>query len=120
MTHRPPWFDPTTPPRETCVLPCLIDKWARQNPDGEFIRFEQGERWTWSEVRATALKTAAALQQRGVKPGDTVLAWLPNGPTMVRAWLGANYIGAVLVPINPSYKGRSDMASMSALCSPQM
>ena len=106
MTHRPPWLPPAAPSRENCVLPCLIDKWAEEKPDREFIRFEAGTRWTWSETRTVALRTAAALQALGIGPGDTVLVWLPNGETFVRTWLGANYLGAVLVPINPSYKGR--------------
>lgn len=106
MTARPPWFNPATPPRDNCVLPCLVDKWAKATPDKQFIRFEDGTTWTWAQTREIGLRTAAALQKRGIKAGDTVLAWLPNGPTMVRAWLGANYLGAVLVPINASYKGR--------------
>jgi crotonobetaine/carnitine-CoA ligase len=104
--HRPPWYNPALPARENCVLPCLIDKWAAATPDKDFIRFEDGALWTWAQTREIALKTASALQQRGVKAGDTVLAWLPNGATLVRAWLGANYLGAALVPINLSYKGR--------------
>ncbi|MBL8628255.1 MAG: AMP-binding protein [Rhodospirillaceae bacterium] len=103
---RPPWFNPATPGREDCVLPCLVDKWAAAHPDKDFIRFEDGATWTWAEAREIGLRTAAALQKRGVKAGDTVLAWLPNGASLVRAWLGANYLGAVLVPINLSYKGR--------------
>jgi len=103
---RPPWYNPSLPAREDCVLPCLIDKWARQIPNKHFIEFESGERWTWAETREKSLHAAAALQQRGVKAGDTVLAWLPNSAALVRAWFGANYLGAVLVPINTSYKGR--------------
>ncbi len=106
MSVRPPWFNPATPARENCVLPCLVDKWAAASPDKPFIRFEDGTVWTWAQTREIGLRTAAALQKRGVQPSDTVLAWLPNGPTLVRAWLGANYLGAALVPINLSYKGR--------------
>ena len=94
------------PTRDDCVLPCLIDTWAKAAPGRHFIQFENGERWSWAETRTLALRMASALQRRAVKPGDTILAWLPNGPTLVRAWLAANYLGAVLVPINPSYKGR--------------
>ncbi|MBL8644275.1 MAG: AMP-binding protein, partial [Rhodospirillaceae bacterium] len=106
MAHRPPWYNPATPAREDCVLPCLVDKWTKATPDKIFIRFEDASTWTWAETRAHALSAAAALQQRGVKAGDTVLAWLPNGPSLVRLWIAANYLGAVLVPINASYKGR--------------
>ncbi len=106
MTHHPPWFDPEMPAREDCVMPCLIDRYAAQHPDKEFIRFEDGQRWTWAQAKEIGLRCAAALQARGVTPGDTVLAWLPNNAAMVRIWLGANYAGAIFVPINQSYRGR--------------
>ncbi|WGM30161.1 AMP-binding protein [Brevundimonas sp. NIBR11] len=101
-----PWFDPTPPTAEQCVIPRLIDRWAAETPDTVFIRFETGETWTWAETRSRALSTAAALQARGVTGGDIVAAWAPNGPALVRAWFGANYAGAALAPINTSFRGR--------------
>jgi crotonobetaine/carnitine-CoA ligase len=106
MTVHPPWFDPRMPARAACVTTCLVDRHAAARPDKEFIRFEDGQRWTWAETQAIGRRTAAAFQARGVKPGDTVLAWLPNNATMVRTWLGANYAGAIFVPINAGYRGR--------------
>lgn len=100
------WFDPTPPTAEQCVLPRLIDRWAAETPDTVFIRFESGETWTWAETRDRALATAAALQSRGVRQGDIVAAWAPNGPALLKAWLGANYAGAALAPINTSFRGR--------------
>lgn len=101
-----PWFDPAPPSADDCVIPRLIDRWAAETPDTVFIRFETGETWTWAETRRRALATAAALQARGVKGGDIVAAWAPNGPALVRAWFGANYAGAALAPINTSFRGR--------------
>jgi crotonobetaine/carnitine-CoA ligase len=101
-----PWFDPAPPTAEACVIPRLIDRWAAETPDTVFIRFESGETWTWAETRRRALGTAAALQARGVKGGDIVAAWAPNGPALLRAWFGANYAGAALAPINTSFRGR--------------
>ncbi|OYX57302.1 MAG: hypothetical protein B7Y86_06245 [Brevundimonas subvibrioides] len=101
-----PWFDPAPPSAEDCVIPRLIDRWAAETPDVVFIRFESGETWTWAETRRRALSTAAALQARGVNGGDVVAAWAPNGPALLRAWFGANYAGAVLAPINTSFRGK--------------
>lgn len=101
-----PWFDPAPPTGEDCVIPRLIDRWATETPETVFIRFESGETWTWAETRQRALATAAALQARGVKAGDIVAAWAPNGPALLRAWFGANYAGAALAPINTSFRGR--------------
>ncbi|MDA5193518.1 AMP-binding protein [Govanella unica] len=106
MTSSPPWFDPKTPAREDCVVSCLIDKWAAATPDKTFILYENGDSWSWSQTRSIARATAAAFAARGIRAGDTVLAWLPNNATMIRSWFGANYLGATLVPINTSYRGR--------------
>ena len=103
---RPPWFDPSTPSAADCVVPRLLDRFARETPDKVFVRFETGETWTWAETRARSLSTAAALQARGVRRGDIVAAWAPNGPALLRAWFGANYLGAALGPINTSFRGK--------------
>jgi len=102
----PPWFDPAPPARDDCVTPRLIDRHAAATPDKLFIRYESGETWTWAQTREKALGAAAALQGRGVQPGDVVAAWAPNSPALVRAWFGANYAGAALAPINTSFRGR--------------
>ncbi|WP_332772542.1 AMP-binding protein [Phenylobacterium sp.] len=108
MTQSHPiWFDAAKPPTaDDCVVARLIDRHAAAVPDKVFIRFESGEEWTWAQTRDIALKTAAALQARGVKPGDVVAAWAPNSAALTRAWFGANYAGAALAPINTSFRGR--------------
>ena len=102
----PRWFDPAPPSAEDCVFPRLINRNAERAPNETFIRFETGECWNWSETQEKSLATAAALQERGVLQGDIVAAWAPNSPALVRAWFGANYIGAALAPINTSFRGR--------------
>lgn len=101
-----PWFDPTPPTTEQCVIPRLIDLHAARTPDKVFVRFETGETWTWAQTRDKARATAAALQARGVVKGDIVAAWAPNSAALLQAWFGANYAGAALAPINTSFRGR--------------
>jgi carnitine-CoA ligase len=101
-----PWFDPTPPTAEQCVIPRLIDRHAANTPDKVFVRFETGETWTWAQTRDRARATAAALQARGVAKGDIVAAWAPNSAALMQAWFGANYAGAALAPINTSFRGR--------------
>jgi crotonobetaine/carnitine-CoA ligase len=105
-SFHPPWLDPSPPSAETCVVPRLVDRFAREKPDEIFIRFENGETWTWAETRLKSLETAAAFQAQGVAPGDIVAAWAPNSAALVRSWFGANYAGAALAPINTSFRGR--------------
>ena len=101
----PPWFDAAMPEREQCVLGPLLDHWAATAPDRVFAIFEDGASWNWQEARAEVRGAAQALQHLGVSKGDTVLVWLPNGRAMLRAWFASNYLGAVFVPINTSYRG---------------
>ncbi|HEX6571560.1 MAG TPA: AMP-binding protein [Steroidobacteraceae bacterium] len=102
----PRWFDPALPEREQCVLHALLAQRARATPEREFLLFEHGERWTFTEAYAVAQRAASGLRSLGVRPGDRVLVWLPNGADAVRAWFGANLAGACFAPLNLAYRGR--------------
>ena len=99
-------IDPRMPAPEDCVLRPLLDRRARETPDKVFAVFEDGESWTYAELRRRVAHVAASLQQAGVSQGDLVLSWQGNGPITLLTWFGLNYIGAVYVPINTSYRGR--------------
>jgi crotonobetaine/carnitine-CoA ligase len=103
----PPWFDPRMPRREDCVLKAILDDRAARVPERRIALFEDGTEWTWGECRVLVRAQAAALQALGVRAGDRVIAWLPNGPALVRAWFSINYLGAVFVPLNTAYRGAS-------------
>lgn len=110
MSSRPdrqtiPWFDPAPPTADQCVTSRLIERFAAETPDKLFALFESGETWTWEQTRRRARATASALQARGVRKGDIVAAWAPNGPALLSAWFGANLAGAALAPINSSFRG---------------
>lgn len=51
-------------------------------------------------LRERSRRLASALIQRGVKPGDTVAAMLPNTPPMLEAHHGVPMAGAVLNALN--------------------
>ncbi|MFI6393588.1 AMP-binding protein [Nonomuraea sp. NPDC050540] len=93
------------PPREQCVLPLLLRDRARQEPDRPFVAFADGTAWTYGDAWDETLSAASGLRSLGVEPGDHVLVWLPNGPEILRAWFGANQLGAVFVPVNTAYRG---------------
>lgn len=105
--RHPPWFDPALPRREDCVLKAILDDRAARFPDRRLALFDDGTEWTWREGRAQVRTLAAALQRLGVRQGDRVIAWLPGGPDLVRAWFAINYLGAVFVPLNTAYRGAS-------------
>ncbi|GLZ42192.1 salicylate synthase [Actinokineospora sp. NBRC 105648] len=58
-----------------------------------------GERISYAELADRALRVAATLVERGVRPGDTVGVTLPKGPDQVVAVLGVLAAGAVYVPV---------------------
>ena len=57
-------------------------------------------RIAYAEFHARARRLASALARRGIGPGDTVSAMLPNVPAMVEAHYGVPMLGAVLNTIN--------------------
>jgi carnitine-CoA ligase len=97
--------DPRIPPSSDCVLRYLLDKRAAASPDKTFVIFEDGTEWSYGELRSKVRSTAEALQSLGVKQGDHVLVWLPNGLSCLRVWFAVNYLGAVYVPLNTAYRG---------------
>jgi crotonobetaine/carnitine-CoA ligase len=102
MTGR---LDPRMPQRDQCVQRYMIDRMAQSQPDKVFANFADGTEWTYSRTREIAIRTAHAFRRLGIKQGDRVLVWLPNGADCLRVWFGLNYLGAVFVPINLAYKG---------------
>ena len=57
-------------------------------------------RITYRELRERVGRLASALARRGVRPGDTVSAMLPNVPAMLEVHYGVPMLGAVLNTIN--------------------
>ncbi len=68
------------PPPSDCVVRELIERRARETPDRTFVLFEDGASWTYGELRGRVAGWAAGLQRVGVRQGDYVLSWQPNGP----------------------------------------
>jgi len=101
----PPWFDPSMPTRERCVLSALLDRAYEDCPQKTFAVFDDGSKWTYAELYHRARCRAAGLQALGVKRGERVLVWLPNGGDGVLTWFAINLLGACCVPINTAYRG---------------
>jgi len=57
-------------------------------------------RRNWAETWARCRQLASALRGRGLKPGDTVAAMLPNVPAMFEAHFGVPLAGCVLNTLN--------------------
>lgn len=97
--------DPRIPSADACVVGAMLRHQAQQQPEKVFAIFEDGSRWTYGETLRNVAKAAAALRDLGVRQGDHVLSWLPNGREALLTWFGLNMLGAVYVPVNTSYRG---------------
>ena len=97
--------DPRIPNRDECVLRYLVDRWASERPEKTHVIFEDGEEWSYAELRRRVVDKAAGLQKLGVRQGDYVAAWLPSGRDALIAFYAINYLGAIFVPFNTAYRG---------------
>lgn len=97
--------DRLVPSREECVLRYVLEQRAALHPDRPFIRLGDGTSIGFGRFREMVERAAAGLASLGVKQGDTVTVWLPNGVEMIRIWFAINWLGATYVPINIAYRG---------------
>ena len=80
----------------------LFERTASLNPERTCTNF-MGALRTYGDIYADIEKCARALQDAGIKKGDTVAICLPNTPYFVVAYYAALKVGAKLTNINPLY-----------------
>ncbi len=61
---------------------------------------EGARTWTYAELWRDVERLAGELAARGVRPGETVVFQLFNGPEFALCWLAALRLGAIATPIN--------------------
>jgi fatty-acyl-CoA synthase len=64
-----------------------------------------GRRWTYQELDASVDALATGLLGLGIAKGERVGIWAPNVPEWVLVQYATAKIGAILVNINPAYRG---------------
>jgi mycobactin phenyloxazoline synthetase len=75
---------------------------AKMNPGAPAVIWGFGDEdgvWSYGDLAAEALAVAGALQDRGVRRGDSVAVQLPKGRDQILAVLGVLAAGAAYVPI---------------------
>jgi len=93
------------PTREESVLAELLALRAAATPEKPFLLFGD-EQWSYGRAAREAWRSGNGLASLGVGRGDCVSVWLPTGPDVLRAWFGANALGAVYAPLNVAARGR--------------
>ena len=61
-------------------------------------------RWTFADIAHRVDECARSFIALGLKHGDRVAVWAPNGAEWIFAALGAQMAGGVLVPVNTRFK----------------
>ena len=62
---------------------------------------------TWGELRSGVAAVAAGLRELGVERGDRVVAYVPNSPAALIAFLAAASLGATWSSCSPDFGARS-------------
>jgi acetoacetyl-CoA synthetase len=62
---------------------------------------------TWAQLRSQVARAAAGLRALGVEPGDRVVAYMPNIPETVVAFLATASLGAIWSSAAPEFGARS-------------
>lgn len=84
-------------------LPAAFQTATRRTPDKPFLHFE-GRTFTYGEVHREVARAAGVFASLGVSKGDRIGLYLENSPEFVVCYLGAQWVGAIVVPINVRYR----------------
>ncbi|MXR37041.1 FadD3 family acyl-CoA ligase [Craterilacuibacter sinensis] len=87
------------------TIPRMMAASAARWP-GRIAIEDDGQCISYPELDRLRRRVAGALIRFGVKPGDRVAIWAPNGWQWIAAALGIHTAGAVLVPVNTRMKGQ--------------
>ena len=63
--------------------------------------------WTWDELRSQTARVRAGLKAMGVERGDRVVAYMPNIPETLAAFLATASLGAIWSSCSPDFGARS-------------
>jgi non-ribosomal peptide synthetase component E (peptide arylation enzyme) len=83
----------------------ILQQQATAHPDREVI-IDHRQRVTYGELCARVDRTAAALQQLGIGPGDVVTIQLPNWAEFAYVFFACERLGAVANQIGPDFRSR--------------
>ncbi|WP_255326559.1 FadD3 family acyl-CoA ligase [Sphingobium sp. EM0848] len=67
---------------------------------------EGEKRWTFARIWADARACASAMLNHGIGHGDRIGIWAPNCRAWILAALGAQIVGAAIIPLNTRFKGQ--------------
>ncbi len=81
----------------------LVDRAVARDPYKVYLYYGPYQ-VTYQELLDYSLRVAGLFWELGVRHGDRVCLFLPNGREVPFIWLGLSRIGAITVPINTAYR----------------
>lgn len=93
-------------PEAKRTIPHMVLASAARFGDVEALRGEDGSVIFYRELEGRIREAAAAFCASGIEAGDRVAIWAPNSVAWIIAALGAQSVGAAIVPLNTRLKGR--------------
>jgi long-chain acyl-CoA synthetase len=96
---------PSLQPYPEVPLPQILRQAAERYPHKVAV-IHEGRAVTFAELDEQADRCAAALAALGLGKGQTIALFLPNGIPFIVAYYGALRAGAIVSPLNPTYKAR--------------
>ncbi|AQH02471.1 acid--CoA ligase [Burkholderia sp. KK1] len=73
--------------------------------DHERVALHHGERsFTRGELGVASRRAASFLHELGVKRGDTIAVWLPDGAVWMQLFFAAAQLGALMVPVSTRFR----------------
>ncbi|MBU6393056.1 MAG: FadD3 family acyl-CoA ligase [Sphingomonadales bacterium] len=86
------------------TIPGAAQAAAEQWPDAPGL-IVGSRTWTFAELWSDARAAASAMLTSGISHGDRIAIWAPNTREWILAALGAQTVGATIVPLNTRFKG---------------
>lgn len=83
----------------------IFENSVTKRPQAAAIHYFDGT-ITYDELNSMADSLAAALHDMGVRKGDRIVLLLQNVPQFLISQYAAWKLGAIVVPLNPMYKGK--------------
>ncbi|MEW5921774.1 MAG: AMP-binding protein [Bacillota bacterium] len=88
----------------TKLISDYLEKAASAFPHKEALIYKE-QRLTYAECWLAVNNLARGFLKLGVKKGDRIAVIMPNSPEYLYTYMAASLVGAVVVGINPVYKG---------------
>src|SRR5215471_5334318 len=99
------------PEKEAIIFSSPV--WSTHDAGQKQIEYEKDVNLSYRELNTLVNTLANALLDLGIRKGDRVCLLMTNRPEFIVSWFALARIGAIISPMNPSYKEREVVYQLS-------